>query len=79
MTTVRTQSPKANNMTHIMKAKPPKAYSSKANIPVGEMSKLYKKLLALYGAIGIGPNCGELMNMMMRKRQALHVVISNIG
>ena len=78
ITTVHTQSPKADNTTPIIKAKPPKAYNCKANIPVGEMFRLYKVLLALKAADGIrGEDCGWLMNMM-RKEEALHVVISNI-
>jgi len=80
ITTVRTHSPKANNTTLIINARPPKAYNSKANIPVEEMSKLYNNgALALKPANGIrAVGCGELMNMM-KKRHALHIVISNIG
>lgn len=81
ITTVRTQSPTANKMTPIMNAKPPKAYNSKANIPVEEKSRLYNKL-ALEPANGIREEgcggCGGLMNIMKR-RQALLIVICNIG
>ena len=69
-------------MTHVIKAKPPKAYNCSANIPVGVMFKLYGLLLplALKPATGIrADDCGWLTNMMKKKKGALHVVISNIG
>lgn len=80
ITIVHTHSPKANNTTPIIKAKPPKAYSCRANIPVGEMFKLYGLLLPLKATNGIREEgCGGLMNMMMKERRALYVAICNIG
>lgn len=77
MITVHIQSPKENRMTPIMKARPPKAYSFKANIPVGEMLRfsISEVLLPLKATDVIGEEyCGLLMNIM-RKRQALDVII----
>ena len=50
-------------MTPIMKARPPKAYNCKANIPVGEMLSM---LLPLKATDGVGDEAEDcwLMNIV---------------